>query len=148
MRLAEKKDIKKLCILRIEQQRDDWKDEFEDNYNLLDRTNKYLKNHINKDLFVYIEEHNQEIIATCGLQIINYLPQCNDNGIQGFICNVYTKKDYRCKGIQTALLNEVINLAKEKEICELNLSTDSKDAISIYKKFGFKFDELMMYKKI
>lgn len=42
----------------------------------------------------------------------------------------------------------VISFAKEKNICELSLSIDNNKAISIYKKLGFKFDELIMFLKL
>jgi len=148
MRLAVNKDINSLIQLRIIQQQDDWKEEFEDRYNLYDRTKEYFYDHLNKNLFMFIYEIDGEIVSTCGLQIIEYLPQCNDNGMQGYICNVYTKKEYRCKGIQTTLLKEAIQFAKCKKLCELNLSTDSKEAISIYRKLGFEFDDLTMKLKI
>ena len=144
MRLASKRDIKELSNLRIQQQKEDWKDEYENNFNFLKRTKKYLKKHLNKDLFIFIEEKNKVIVSTCGIQIIDYLPQCNDNGKQGYICNVYTSSKYRKQGIQTNLIKEVINFAKENGLCEISLSTDSKTAISIYKKLGFEFDNLMM----
>lgn len=144
MRLANNNDVLSLCSLRIEQQKDDWKDEYEDKYDLYNRTKDYLEKHLNNELFIFLEECENKIIATCGLQIIEYLPQCNDNGKQGYLCNVYTDKDYRNKGIQTSLLKEVIEFAKEKNICELNLSADDMIAIKLYKKFGFELDNLMM----
>ena len=91
---------------------------------------------------MFIEEKEDDIIAICCLQIIEYIPQCNDNGKQGYICNVYTSDEFRNKGIQTNLLRKVIKFAKENNLCELNLSTDSEKAISIYKKLGFEFDTL------
>lgn len=148
MRLSNKNDIEQLTKLRIKQQKDDWDDEYEDKYDLQNTTLEYLNNHLNKDLFIFVEEYDSDIIATCGIQVIEYLPQCNDNGLQGFICNVYTEKDYRCKGVQTKLLKQVISFAKEKNICELSLSTDNDKAISIYKKLDFKFDNLIMSLKI
>lgn len=148
MRLSNKNDIEQLAKLRIKQQIDDWDDEYEDKFDLQNTTLEYLNNHLNNDLFIFVEEDSNNIISTCGIQIIEYLPQCNDNGLQGVICNVYTEKDYRCKGIQTKLLNQVISFAKEKNICELSLSTDNDRAISIYKKLGFKFDNLIMSLKI
>lgn len=78
MRLATDKDIEELSQLRILQQKDDWQEEFEDKYNLLNVTREYLKAHLNKDIYMFIEE-DADIIATCGIHIINYLPQCNDN---------------------------------------------------------------------
>lgn len=80
MRLANKKDIKKLSLLRIQQQREDWKNEFEDKNDLLNKTKEYFNKHLNNDLIVFVEEIDNHIIATCCLQIIEYLHQCNDNG--------------------------------------------------------------------
>ena len=148
VKLAENKDIEELSHLRIEQQMDDWKEEFEDNYNLLERTKNYLHNHLNKDLFMFVKEVDSKIVATCGLQVIDYLPQCNDNGRQGYICNVYTKKDYRRMGIQTELIKKVTNLSVEKGLCELGLSSDSEVAVRMYKKLGFQFDEMAMVLKL
>lgn len=43
-----------------------------------------------------------------------------------------------------AFIEEKENSIKENNLCELNLSTDSDRAISIYKKLGFEFDILAM----
>ncbi|MBQ8522979.1 MAG: GNAT family N-acetyltransferase [Clostridia bacterium] len=144
MRFADKKDILQLSKVRVEQQKDDWQNKYKDKNNLLERTEQYLKLHLNKDLYIIIEEVDNMIIATCGLQVINYLPQCNDNGKEGFICNVFTKREQRNKGIQTMLLKEILKFSKEQNLCEIKLLTDSKEAISLYKKFGFEFDDYAM----
>ena len=148
MRIANKNDIAKIALIRIKQQKDDWKEQFEDKHDLLKRTKLYLKNHLNKDFFAFIEEIENDIIAICCLQIIEYLPQCNDNGKQGYICNVYTDEQYRNQGIQTKLLKEVIQYSINNNLCELDLSTDSDVAISLYKKCGFEFDDWAMKKEI
>lgn len=148
MGLAIKDDIDKIALLRIKEQKEDWKEEYEDKYDLVNTTKLYLEKHLNNDIYVFIEEDNGNIIATCCLQIIEYLPQCNDNGKQEFVCNVYTEPEYRKKGVQTKLLNEVIEYAKENNLCELDLSTDSEVAISLYKKLGFEFDSLAMKKEL
>ena len=103
---------------------------------------------MNKDFYAFIEEIDNNIVSTCCLQVIEYLPQCNDNGRQGYICNVYTKDEYRNNGIQTRLMEYVIDYAMEKKLCKLELSTDSDKAISIYKKCGFEFDSQTMKKKL
>lgn len=144
MRIANKTDIDKIVQIRIRQQKDDWKDEYVDKYNLVQTTKSYLEKHLNNDFYAFIEEKSNDIIAICCLQVIEYLPQCNDNGKQGYVCNVYTSDELRNKGIQTNLLKKVINFAKENNLCELNLSTDSEKAISMYKKLGFEFDSLAM----
>lgn len=146
MRKANKNDIDKIVKIRIKQQKDDWKDEYVDKYNLLKITKTYLEKYLNNNFYAFIEEKDDDIIAICCLQIVEYMPQCNDNGKYGYICNVYTSDEFRNKGIQTKLLEKVINFAKENDLCELNLSTDNEEAISIYKKLGFEFDNLTMKK--
>ena len=148
MRLATKNDINSLSLIRVNEQKEDWNEDFEDKFDLVNTTKLYLEKHLNNDFFAFIEEIDDNIVATCCLQIIDYLPQCNDNGKQGFVCNVYTNKEYRNKGIQTALLKEVIKFAVDNNLCELNLSTSSDVAISLYKKCGFKFDDWAMKKEI
>lgn len=144
MRKANKNDIDKIVQIRIKQQKDIWKDEYVDMYNLLSTTKTYLENHLNNDFYAFIEEKDSNIIAICCLHIIESIPQYNYNGKHGYICNVYTSDEFRNKGIQTNLLRKVINFAKENNLCELSLSTDSEKAISIYKKLGFEFDTLTM----
>lgn len=148
MRMANINDIDKIANVRIKQQKDDWKEQYEDKYGLLKRTKAYLEKHLNNDFLAFIEEIEDNIIAICCLQIIEYLPQCNDNGKQGYICNVYTDKQYRNQGIQTKLLEEVIRYSINNNLCELDLSTDNDVAISLYKKFGFEFDNWAMKKEI
>ena len=125
MRIAEKKDIEELSKLRVIQQ-------------------KYLIEHLNEDMIFFIEEQENHIIATCGLQIINYMPQCVKSGKEGYICDVFTLNEYRRKGIQTKLIGECIKFAKEQNLEILKLSSDNQEAISIYKKYGFENDTLIM----
>lgn len=146
--LAVEEDIEELSKLRVMQQKDDWDDNYIDKYDLRKTTKDYLSNHLNKDLYIFIVKNNNNIIATCGLQIIKKLPQCNDNGLEGYVCNVFTKKEFRNKGIQTKVLKKCIQFAKEKQINLLSLSSDNEIAINIYKKFGFNFDKLAMKLKL
>lgn len=148
MKIATKDDIDKISIIRVKQQKDDWQDKYEDKYDLINTTKSYLEKHLNNDFFAFVEEKDNDIIAICCLQIIEYLPQCNDNGRQGYICNVYTDEKYRNQGIQTRLLNEVINYSIKNDLCELDLSTNTDNAISLYKKFGFVFDSWAMKKEM
>lgn len=144
IKIATNEDIEEICKLRILQQKEDWKEEYVDKFDLYNSTKKFMINHLNKDLYIFLKIINENIVATCGLQIIDYLPQCNDNGKYGHICNVYTVVEKRKQGIQKELLNEVIKFAKEKKLSELSLCTDNKDAIMLYKKVGFYFDSTIM----
>lgn len=144
IRQANMNDIDVLSELRILQQQDDWEEDYEDKFDLYERTKEYLNKHLNEDLYMFVNIVDDKMVSTCGLQIIEYLPQCVDNGMQGFICNVFTLRDYRRRGLQRELIEEVIKFAKEKNLCEISLSSDSEDAIKLYKSFGFVFDDLMM----
>ena len=145
--MANNEDIEELSKLRILQQKDDWKKEYEDKTNLYEKTRRYLNKHLNKDIYFFIVKKDNKIIAKCGIQIIEYLPQCNDNGLTGYICDVFTIPEYRRKGFQTKLLKECIEFARKKEVKMIQLSTDNPEAISIYKKMSFKHDKLMMIRK-
>lgn len=144
IKIAKNTDIEEICKLRILQQKDDWKEEYVDKFDLYNSTKKFMLNHLNKDLYIFLKIINEKIVATCGLQVIDCLLQCNDNGKYGYICNVYTVDENRRQGIQKELLNEVIKFAKEKKLSELSLSTDNKDAIMLYEKVGFYFDSSIM----
>ena len=144
MECATYKDINELLNLRIEQQKEDWNKDYQDVDNFKSRTETFLIQHLNKDIFILITRIDHRIIATCGLQLFNSLPQCNDQGKIGIICNVYTKKLYRNKGIQTSLLKQTIKLANEHHLNELLLSSNNNQAISIYQKLGFKKSNMIM----
>jgi len=111
-------------------------------------TKNYLEEHLNKDIFFFIEIIENKIVATCGLQVIKYMPQCVESGIEGYICDVFTLKEYRRKGIQINLIKECIKFAKENHIIELKLSSDNPEAIKIYQEQGFEHDKLIMKRKI
>ncbi len=146
--LCNKDDINELSNLRVLQQKDDWNNEFEDLYGLEEITRQYLTNHLNKDNFIFCIKVENKIVATSGIQIMYYLPQCNDNGKQGYIFNVYTKPEFRKRGYQTQLLKKIIEFAKQENLCEISLSSDSEQAISVYKKAGFVKDDLIMILKL
>lgn len=144
IRMANDNDIDIICKLRILQQKEDWKEEHIDEVSFYDTTKKFLENHLNRDLYIFLNIIDSKIAATCGIQIIEYLPQCNDNGKQGYICDVYTLDKYRRKGLQKDLLNAIVKFLKDNKLCELNLLSDNEKAIDLYEKIGFEHDKLMM----
>ena len=50
----------------------------------------FLKSLIVVFIIVIIDN---KIVATCGLQVIKYMPQCVESGIEGYICDVFTLKE-------------------------------------------------------
>lgn len=148
-RIAKNEDIEEISRLRIMQQKDDWKELYPNkDEEFYEVTKKYLEEHLNKDIFFFIEIIDNKIIATCGLQVIKYMPQCVESSVEGYICDVFTLKEYRRKGIQTNLIKECIKFAKKNNIIELKLSSDNPEAIRIYQEQGFEHDKLIMKKEI
>lgn len=148
-RIARYEDIEEISKLRVMQQKDDWKELYpnkDEEFFII--TKDYLKEHLNKDIFFFIEIIEDKIVATCGLQVIKYMPQCVESGIEGYICDVFTLIEYRRKGIQTNLIKECIKFAKENHIIKLKLSSDNPEAIRIYQEQGFEYDKLIMKREI
>ena len=108
---------------------------------LFAKTKRFLEEHLNKDLFIFAEFQDNMIVATCGLSLLKTLPQCCDNGVYGYVCNVFTLEKFRSKGIQTNLMAHLMAFVENKKIKRLLLSSDNPTAIHIYQKFGFKKDD-------
>ena len=99
-------------------------------------------------MYFFVEIIDEKIVGTLGLQILKYIPACLNSGIEGYICNVYTLKEYRRNGICTNLLKECIEFAKRNNIIKLKLTCDIPNARRIYAKQGFVKEEYIMKKKI
>lgn len=139
IRQANLGDIDKLSILRVEHQKAEGKESYNcDDTKLQNNSKSFFEKHLNNDYFCFVKENNNEIIATCAIQIIEYLPlYTNLSGRIGYISNVYTKEEFRSKGIQKELMKECIDFLKSKNINIAELGTSNPIAINLYKKFGF-----------
>ena len=156
IRTATIDDIQQLVSLRILQQHDDWGSEYIDyDCNFYARTSNALSDFLYKEDglqpskgVIFIAEIHGKIIATCGLQRIDMLPQCNDNGQYGYMFNVFTVEEYRRQGIQSRLIENVLSYSEKCGLTAIKLEADSEYAISLYEKYGFEHDALFMSKKI
>lgn len=155
IRIATLDDIKQLVNLRILEQRGKWGSEYNDfDNNFYSRTLNALKDFLNwkgnippSKGIIYIAEKDGKIVATCGLQKIWMLPQCNDEGRYGFIFNVYTMKEYRSRGIQSLLIKAVIGYAKQIGITAISIEADNEIAVKLCEKHGFKLNSFIMTKE-
>ncbi len=79
------------------------------------------------------------LVAEVSGTIIGYVGQWEIVG-EGHITNVAVHPGYRNLGIGTKMLRELIGLSSEKGIgCHtLEVRKSNEEAISLYKKFGFK----------
>jgi len=99
-------------------------------------------------LVVWVTEVDSEIIAT-GAVCFYALPPTflNPTGRVAYITSMYTKNEYRCRGIATELLGMAICEAKARGCRVLRLHA-SENGRSIYQKAGFIDSDGYMAMKI
>lgn len=145
IRLANKEDIKILAKYRVLLEKEDWKDTYVGNdEDLYNATINYLKEHLNKDCYVFVYDDKKDgIVAVCTMLLFNHMPDCDDlTSIRGFLCNIYTEPNYRRKGIQKELIGKCLEYTKQKGVKKFTLNANPKNekALNLYKKYGFSFD--------
>lgn len=143
-----KSNINEFLNLRIEMLMSDPTEKY-DKEELIKQTKEYFNENINVSLFAFGYKENEEIVAIACYEIIKRLPTPrldNKNSDIGYICNVYTKENYRKKGYAKKLLEYMICDAKKKGIQRFQLRSHNPIAIQLYKQLGFQFDKSLMSK--
>ncbi len=95
-------------------------------------------------LIEYITEDNGVIVATGAVLMYDYPPSfSNHSGREGYITNMYTKPEYRRRGIARALLEAAITDAKScgAEVIRLRSSEQGRP---LYEGFGFVYEDTWM----
>ena len=83
------------------------------------------------DIFLVFEEQD----------ILGYsVAVCCSKNIRATIMKMAVHPEHRRKGVATALLNQILEILKEKKIIDvcLNVEIVRKPAIALYEKFGFR----------
>ena len=95
-------------------------------------------------LIQWLVDEQNEIIATGAIVIYDFPPSyTNKSGKKAYVTNMYTKNDYRGKGIASSLLTRLVEEAKNLWITKMWLGA-SKLGRPVYKKFCFtETDEWM-----
>jgi N-acetylglutamate synthase-like GNAT family acetyltransferase len=113
-------------------------------YNLQDVMQDMKDNHAsNYDqipiVLIALDKNNQNLVATAGLEKCD-VPAGNPyyNTTPWMAC-VYTKPEYRGKGIATFMVKQMIELAKKLNYTHVWIWT--KDATRLYEKLGFHLVE-------
>jgi len=102
-----------------------------------DNLGTYFKEHLNKDLIVFVCR-DTEIISCCFLCVIEKPSSPTFiNGRTGTILNVYTKPEYRRKGIAKKLLEMLIAESEEMGLDFVELKATDL-GYSLYKSIGFE----------
>jgi N-acetylglutamate synthase and related acetyltransferases len=132
-------DINELIKIRIAYLKEDYGNiSLEQIEQLKKQLKEYYANHIDRDMIAYIAEENSEIISSVFLVVIE--KPANPTFISGKIgniLNVYTKTEYRKKGIAGQLLKLAINDAREMKLSFLELKS-TKAGYNLYKELGFE----------
>jgi len=139
-RRATLNDIKKLVNLRIEFLTTSFgSPEREEDIELVkNQIRKYLERAIPSSQFIsWLAEQDNKIIATSALTIWESLATFSiQTGLRGRILNMFTLPEARKMGINTKLLNRLLEDGKRLGVTCFNLDA-TKDGINIYKNKGF-----------
>ena len=98
----------------------------------------YFEEHLGKDLIAFVAEEEGNVVATALLLIVN--KPANPKFIKGRVgevLNVYTKTEFRRRGIARKLMEQLIACGREKELDLIELSATG-EGYGLYKKIGFE----------
>ena len=121
---------------------------FSDN-NIDDELEKYFSAGIaDKGLLVWLATEEEGIIGTAGVCFLQYPPSfTNPTGKIAYITNVYTRDEYRNRGIATKLLELIMEEIKA-EGCKFARLHASAQGKGLYEKMGFVDAQGFMSKNI
>jgi GNAT superfamily N-acetyltransferase len=105
----------------------------------------YFEENIKKDNFVaWLAVDNDRIISISAICFYTVPPTLkNITGRTAYIMNVYTKTEYRKKGIAAKLFSRIIEEAKEHGCRKVHLNATEEGSI-LYEKFNFKYNDKEM----
>lgn len=108
------------------------KEEFEE------KTREFLKENINKDLYMFGAFVDKKLVSICGFIIFKHFPDQKDLSCKvAYITTVFTREEYRHRGYQRKVFEECIQYAKDMGINRFELTTKSRVAMKMYASAGF-----------
>lgn len=112
-------------------------------------TKQYYVSHINKDLISWGVFQEGQLAATGSLCLFTRIPY-NENlsGLEGYILNIYTSKQFRGNGFVNQILDNMIEYSYKNNIKRLWLNS-SEQGKHLYTKKGFlqKNNEMELFYK-
>jgi len=132
-----KSDIELLMKVRLEMLREvnNLSDEYEYDAKLVDESRKYFENGNQTTVLAF---DNDEIVGCASLSYIWIMPTFDHpTGLRAHLMNVYTKAEYRRKGISRRMVEMLIDEAKEKGVTEISLDS-TKMGRPLYEALGFE----------
>lgn len=99
---------------------------------------QYFRNHLNRDLTVFVAKENDEIVSCAFLLIVEKpMSPAFLTGKTGTVLNVYTKPEHRKKGYARQLMNALLKEARERDLSVVELKA-TEDGYHLYKSVGFE----------
>lgn len=84
-----------------------------------------------------VAEVDGKVIGTGGLVLLRRPPyKENLNGLEGYLMNVYTVPEWRGKGVATAIVSQILSMARRSGAKRVWLHAEP-EATRIYEKAGF-----------
>lgn len=136
---ASNKEISELAELRIAYLQEDLGTISEPDMQCLQTAlPQYFKNHLNRDLKVYLAKDGNAIVSCAFLLIVEKpMSPMFMTGKTGTVLNVYTKPEYRKKGYAKQLMKALLEDAKANELSVIELKATA-DGYHLYKSVGFE----------
>lgn len=138
-RKADEKDIDLLTETRIEVLRSANKlDESADMSAVREETLKYYESCFkNNEHTAYLVFDREEFVGCGGVSYYKVMPTFhNVSGISAYIMNIYTRQQYRRKGIAQKTLSLLVEDAKSRGVTRILLEATDMGRL-LYEKFGF-----------
>lgn len=138
-REAQTADLDLLVKLRIEFLINNWGPQSVENIQVLQ---KHLKEHFNhafkENTLIGILVETNQIVVGVGMLSISERPGTftNPSGKTGYILNMYTRNEFRKKGIARQIFKKLISLGKDRGISAFELHA-TKDGYPLYIQEGF-----------
>lgn len=138
IRKATRKDLKGLVEIRMDYLNEDFSGMTEkQRAELLEQLPGYFDEHLENDFMAYLAIDQDEIVASVFLVIIERPANPNFlTGKTGNILNVFTKPDYRRRGLAGQLMDMAKKEAKQLNVSYLELKA-TQDGYPLYMKKGF-----------
>ena len=97
----------------------------------------YFREHMDKDLFVYVIREKQAIVA-CAFLLTIAKPMSPSfiNGKTGIVLNVFTCQPYRRRGYAKQIMEVLLEEAKRLELSVVELKS-TEDGYPLYRSVGF-----------
>lgn len=109
---------------------------------------EYFKEQLDKNYICWYATFNGEMASIAGMILRDQPPTIkNLSGKWGYIFGVYTKIEYRRKGLSKNILQRLMNTAIERGVTAFELHS-TKEGEIVYNKEGFELYNEPTYRKI